>query len=210
MKFELNLSTVCVELGSQALNNPRPMPPATSTKSAGTSKSAKRVPSTTKAPAASKPKDKSKDGPRDATKVAAADTIRELKDGPVSKKLGLKPGQTIVMIDAPSGFSETVQMPEGIDLHTAARRGVEFDIAILFVPTNRMLTARLGPLSKSMKPSGKLWIAYPKKGSTMSTDLDDTSVRKVGSAIGLIDDKVCVLDKTWSGLQFVIPDKAGK
>lgn len=138
--------------------------------------------------------------------AAQAKSVSE-KDTPIAKKLGLKTGQTIVMIDAPAGFQEHLNPPKGIDIHTAARRGVEFDIAILFVPTSRMMTARLGPLSKSMKASGKLWIAFPKKGSTMSTDLNDIEVKKIGGAIGLIDDKVCAIDKSWSGLQFLMPTR---
>lgn len=132
---------------------------------------------------------------------------KDAKDQPISKKLGLKTGQTMVMIDAPAGFTDELKLPKGIDLHTAARRGVEFDVAILFVPTNRMLTARLGPLSKSMKASGKLWIAYPKKGSSMSTDLSDAEVKRIGGTIGLIEDKTAAFDKTWTGLSFGMPGK---
>jgi hypothetical protein len=142
-------------------------------------------------------------------KNGAAKDAKDSKDQPIAKKLGLKTGQTMVMIDAPTGFTDELKLPTGIDLHTAARRGVEFDVAILFVPTNRMLTARLGPLSKSMKASGKLWIAFPKKG-TMSTDLNDVEVKKIGSTIGLIEDKSAAFDKTWTGLSFSMPDKVGK
>lgn len=150
--------------------------------------------------------------PSGASKGASAKTnsVKEPKDQPIAKKLGLKSGHTMVMIDAPVGFTEELKLPTGIDLHTAARRGVEFDVAILFVPTNRMLTARLGPLSKSMKPSGKLWIAFPKKGSSMSTDLNDVEVKKIGSTIGLVEDKSAAFDKTWTGLSFSMPDKVGK
>ena len=143
-------------------------------------------------------------------KTGSAKDSKDAKDQPIAKKLGLKTGQTMVMIDAPAGFTDELKLPTGIDLHTAARRGVEFDVAILFVPTNRMLTARLGPLSKSMKASGKLWIAFPKKGSSMSTDLNDAEVKKIGGAIGLVEDKTAAFDKTWTGLSFSMPDKVGK
>lgn len=176
----------------------------------------------TKAPSAAskngavKPVKPAKDTPKatkDTSKELGKDSkeaAKDSKDQTIAKKLGLKTGQTMVMIDAPVAFSEELKLPKGIDLHTAARRGVEFDIAILFVPTNRMLSARLGPLSKSMKASGKLWIAYPKKGSSMSTDLNDIEVKKIGTTVGLIEDKVCAFDKTWTGLAFCMPDKIGK
>ena len=73
---------------------------------------------------------------------------------PLSKTLGLKTGHTMVLIDAPAGFQDQLEMPKGIDVHTAARRGVEFDVAMLFVPTSKMLSARLGPLSPLAEPAG--------------------------------------------------------
>ena len=122
----------------------------------------------------------------------------------LSKALGIKTGHTMVLIDAPSGFQEAIKLPKGVDVHTAARRGVEFDVAMLFVPTAKMLSARLGPLSKSMKPGGSLWVAFPKKGSGMSTDLSDVEVKRIGAAVGAAEGKPCVIDKTWSGMRVII------
>jgi hypothetical protein len=48
-----------------------------------------------------------------------------------------------------------------------------------------------------------LWIAWPKKASGVSTDLDDNVVREVGLDQGLVDVKVIAIDATWSGLKFV-------
>lgn len=127
---------------------------------------------------------------------------------PVVKTLGVKTGHCMVLIDAPAEFQTNLALPKGVDLHTAARRGVEFDIAMLFVPTAKMLTARLGPLSKSMKPGGSLWVAFPKKGSGMSTDLSDDEVRRIGATIGVGDSKSFIIDKGWSALRIVTPAKA--
>jgi len=49
---------------------------------------------------------------------------------------------------------------------------------------------------------GGLWIAWPKKTSGLVTDLTQIVVRSVGLASGLVDFKVCAIDKTWSGLRF--------
>jgi hypothetical protein len=37
----------------------------------------------------------------------------------------------------------------------------------------------------------------------VATDLDDRVVRELGLAAGLVDNKVCAIDETWSGLRFV-------
>jgi hypothetical protein len=44
----------------------------------------------------------------------------------------------------------------------------------------------------------------PKKASGVATDLSDVVVRDTALALGLVDVKVCAVDKTWSGLKFVI------
>jgi hypothetical protein len=38
----------------------------------------------------------------------------------------------------------------------------------------------------------------------VQTDLTEGIIREVGLAVGLVDNKVCAVDETWSGLRFVI------
>ncbi len=52
-------------------------------------------------------------------------------------------------------------------------------------------------------PSGALWIAWPKKTSGVSTDISDHTVRDIGLARGLVDNKVCAIDETWTALRMV-------
>jgi hypothetical protein len=47
-----------------------------------------------------------------------------------------------------------------------------------------------------------LWIAWPKKASGIVTDLTQQRVREAGLNAGMVDFKVCSIDKTWSGLLF--------
>jgi hypothetical protein len=54
-----------------------------------------------------------------------------------------------------------------------------------------------------MAPAGGLWIAWPKRASGVATDLSDHVVRELGLAAGLVDNKVCAVDETYSGLRFV-------
>ena len=37
----------------------------------------------------------------------------------------------------------------------------------------------------------------------MATDLTENVIREVGLKAGLVDNKVCAIDDTWSGLKFV-------
>jgi len=54
-----------------------------------------------------------------------------------------------------------------------------------------------------MTPAGGLWIAWPKKASGVTTDVTENVIREVALPTGLVDNKVCAIDDTWSGLRFV-------
>ena len=73
-----------------------------------------------------------------------------------------------------------------------------------FTDTQRDLRRRFATLARALDPAGGLWIAWPKRASGVPTDLDGNIVREVGLAAGLVDNKVCAIDETWSGLRFVV------
>ena len=65
------------------------------------------------------------------------------------------------------------------------------------------LERRFDSLAHAIAPNGGLWIAWPKRTSNVATDLRESVVREVGLTHGLVDNKVCAVDDTWSGLRFV-------
>ena len=64
--------------------------------------------------------------------------------------------------------------------------------------------ADLPRLRARMAPACGLWIAWPKKSSMVPTDITDNVVREVALPTGLVDNKVCAIDDTWTGLRLVI------
>jgi hypothetical protein len=54
-------------------------------------------------------------------------------------------------------------------------------------------------------------VSWPKRTSTVGTDLNENIVRNAGLALGLVDVKICAVDETWSGLKFVfrLKDRSG-
>jgi hypothetical protein len=81
-------------------------------------------------------------------------------------------------------------------------RGSEDDVA--FVRSRSELERGLDAWRAALDPAGGLWIAWPKQSSGVDTDLSDGAVREAGLATGLVDNKVCAIDATWSGLRFVV------
>jgi hypothetical protein len=79
-----------------------------------------------------------------------------------------------------------------------------FDVIVFFTTERRKLEKRLGALTRALEQDGGLWIAWPKKASKVPTDMTEDVVREVALPTGLVDNKVCAIDDTWSGLRLVI------
>lgn len=120
---------------------------------------------------------------------------------PLPKKLGLKPGHRVyVGGPAPSGFLDDVR-----DVTWVRSLRSTVDVAIVFTTGAADYRKRLAAVSKVLAADGAIWVAWPKKASGVATDLTEDVIRNV--AIGetqLVDNKVCAIDDTWSGLRLVV------
>lgn len=120
---------------------------------------------------------------------------------PLPRKLGIKEGSSVLLIDPPEDFSETLgPLPEGASLHTGP--GGPAQLAVWFTRSRADLEGRMEEVLRSLAEGGSMWIASPKKASKVVADLNQNIVREVGLAAGLVDYKVCSIDGTWSGLLF--------
>lgn len=123
------------------------------------------------------------------------------------KKLGIKPGHKVLVRREPDAYWKWVSpLPEGIDVTTRAGVG-QLDFIHLFVKERKVFEKEVLQFRKAMKSSGMLWISWPKKASGVVTDLNEDVIRDFALSNGLVDIKVCAVDKVWSGLKLVIPVK---
>ena len=121
---------------------------------------------------------------------------------PLVRKLGIKPGSRLGLIGAPDGFDRTLgELPGGVSVLRRARGGL--DVIVAFHVRRADLERRLPVLRAALEPAGGLWLAWPKRASGVTTDLNDNVVRELGLAAGLVDNKVCAIDEVWSGLRLV-------
>jgi len=121
---------------------------------------------------------------------------------PLPKKLGIKEGSRIALVNAPKVFpTELGELPDNVQL--IKRPAKSLDIILLFVLTEQALMRDFAKLAAKLVSNGMLWIAWPKKSSGVKTDLSEDRVRQIGLDAGLVDVKVCAIDDTWSGLKFV-------
>jgi len=121
---------------------------------------------------------------------------------PLPKKLGIKEGTRIALVNAPEDFqSELNELPDNVEF--IKRPTKSLDIILLFVLSERALARDFAKLAAKLTANGMLWIAWPKKSSGVTTDLTEQRVQRIGLDAGLVDVKVCAIDETWSGLKFV-------
>jgi hypothetical protein len=120
---------------------------------------------------------------------------------PLPKKLGIKEGARVALVGRPPDF-ELELLPDGVKL--GARLGRSLDVIVFFTTRRVELARRFVRLAGALDAAGGLWVAWPKKASGVETDLDQAAVMEIGLASGLVDNKVCAMDDTWSGLRFVV------
>ena len=132
--------------------------------------------------------------------VVPESTFAGYSGSPLPKKLGIKAGSVVVLVGAPEEFETTLGLlPEDVVLRRESRG--RRDVTVWFVDSQRELKRRIVRMGV-FADGARLWIAWPKKSSGVVSDVTETVVRETGLASGLVDYKICAIDKTWSGLLF--------
>jgi hypothetical protein len=109
----------------------------------------------------------------------------------------------VLALNAPDGFGATLgELPGGVAVRATARG--KADVIVSFHDRRAELAKRMPKLRELMEPAAGLWIAWPKRASKLPTDLTEDVVRELALANTLVDNKVCAIDETWSGLRLVI------
>jgi hypothetical protein len=118
---------------------------------------------------------------------------------PLATKLGLTEGMRLALLDAPADL--VLDLPPDVTVTRQARGRA--DVVLAFFTGRAKLARRIDALGQMVFPAGGVWIAWPKKASGVSTDMTDDAVRDVALRKGLVDNKVCAVDATWSALRLV-------
>ncbi len=120
---------------------------------------------------------------------------------PLYKKLGIKAGDRVWLSGNPDGYESELQKAGEFQL--APKLTPNLDFVHVFTTSRSDLNRNFPKLKSALKPSGMVWISWPKKSSGVKTDLDENIVRELGLKTGLVDVKVCAVDDVWSALKFV-------
>jgi hypothetical protein len=138
----------------------------------------------------------------DRHRVGSIGIVAGYSGTPLVRKLGIKEGHAIAIVGSSDGRHNLAGLPDGVTVRNRARGPL--DVIVFFVKRRSELERRIGRLHDALEPAGGLWVAWPKRSSGVATDLTEDAVRDVALPRGLVDNKVCAIDETWSGLRLVI------
>jgi hypothetical protein len=140
-----------------------------------------------------------------ANPVVPESTFQAYAKTPLSKKLGIKMGMTVLLINAPAGFEDTLDdLPDSVKI--IRNSVVDNDLVIWFAGSKKEIEDGVAGI-RQIAGRGGLWIAWPKKTSGQKTDLTQSVVREIGLDSGLVDYKISSINDTWSGLRFARRDR---
>ncbi len=121
---------------------------------------------------------------------------------PLPKKLGIRANSRVALVDPPPDFLETLgELPEGVSFVPPSEGNI--DVAVCFSQSRSQLEESFLELKPALAWTGGLWIAWHKQAVGITPGLVENTIRDLGLAAGLVDNKVCAIDDSWSGLRFV-------
>jgi hypothetical protein len=120
---------------------------------------------------------------------------------PLAKKLGIEGDVVFTVRRPPADFAQMLG-----DIGDAVWQQsllAPLDVVIAFHTARSALVAEWPKLTTPLQPDGAVWVAWPKRTSGVPTDITEDVLRAELLRTGWVDNKVCAIDDTWSGLRFV-------
>jgi hypothetical protein len=127
-----------------------------------------------------------------------------MADTSLIKKLGIKPKQGVLLLNAPEGYFEQigVLLPADVELFSTPASDDTFDVVLQFVH-NKADVEKDTPIAiELVKPGGRLWISYPKQSSKISTDINRDILWKIFPNSEWRPVAQISIDEIWSALRF--------
>jgi hypothetical protein len=125
----------------------------------------------------------------------------------LAQKLGIRPGQTLCLLDAPPGALELLrsEAPPGVafaDTPSSER----FDLILFWPPTLDGLADAFARLQYGIRPDGAMWAVMPKKAFARQRGITFTWEEMQAAALttDLVDNKIASFSDQDYATRFVI------
>ncbi len=120
----------------------------------------------------------------------------------MAQKLGIKAGSALALIDPPATYEALLgPLPDRVRFCAVEAKP---DLIHYFCRERTRLTKDLPALRKKMRDDAALWISWPKKSAAIPTTVTEDVVRELALPLGLVDNKICAVDETWSAVRLVV------
>lgn len=129
-----------------------------------------------------------------------------MSDKTIAQKLQLKLGRSLLLVNAPRGYTSRLgDLPPGVTVLKAHAGPV--DVIQVFVADREELEAQLPALKPLLAPDGALWVTYHKSASKIKTDINRDSINAYARSIGLEGVAMISVDDDWSALRLKVADR---
>lgn len=118
---------------------------------------------------------------------------------PIPKRLGIKSGQLVALLNIPQAFARSLELPEDVRCSNQLRMAVE--VVVLYADGLEVVERRIGGISRRLHPDGAVWVVWPK---SRPNGIDEDPLRSIALAAGMATSKVCTLGDTWCGVRLMI------
>lgn len=132
--------------------------------------------------------------------------MAEQNSTPLVEKLGIEEGMTVGILNAPNYFNiDLGDLPDDVEVNRDSD-DAPADLFLIFADRPDEAQLAFERAVTQLPPDGAIWFAWPKKPSDGDGDLTEDTLRDLFLPFGMVDDEVCSIDETWSGLRFVVPE----
>jgi hypothetical protein len=121
----------------------------------------------------------------------------------LASKLQLKSDQSLLVINAPS---EHAPQLDEISLTNATPASAVLVFVTLLADVPILVQQGIA----SIRPDGLLWVAYPKGGSGLSSDVNRDRLKQAAESTGWQSVRLVAVDHIWSAMRFRPADQIGK
>jgi predicted CoA-binding protein len=118
----------------------------------------------------------------------------------LAKKLLIKSGYRVIVVNAPADFELTTEEAAGEIIHEKQLNGA-FDFLLLFAQNQAELARFVPEVLPHLKEAAIFWVAYPKKSAKLKSDITRDSGWDVLKQQGYQGVSLISIDDTWSAFR---------
>jgi CheY-like chemotaxis protein len=125
-----------------------------------------------------------------------------------AQKMGIAKDARVGVIDGPRDYERVLgEVPEGVEFVEGAQAGCSLLIWFLHDPD---VYLEMLPRIRACAARSKVWVLWKKGGTTRTGAVTQPLIREAAQEFGMVDYKICSVDKNWSGIALTLKKAALK